>query len=183
MTGFSQWPSHWAMAATRDEAPGQAFGDIARREYLAVGIRSALHPMADLATEPRWARIGHTFGEDADLAASMIYAYIRGFQGKAVGTESVSCMVKHFPGGGPQKDGLDPHFTYGSDQIYPGDNFDYHLTPFEGAFEAGVTQVMPYYGIPIDQTSEDVAMAYNRRSSPTCSARNMASTASSARTG
>jgi len=30
------------------------FADIARQEYLAVGIRLALHPMADLATEPRW---------------------------------------------------------------------------------------------------------------------------------
>jgi beta-glucosidase len=31
----------------------EEFGDIARQEYIAVGIRAALHPMADLATEPR----------------------------------------------------------------------------------------------------------------------------------
>ena len=41
----------------------------------------ALHPMADLATEPRWARINGTFGEDAALSARMTAAYIRGFQG------------------------------------------------------------------------------------------------------
>ncbi|MFG2628576.1 hypothetical protein [Streptomyces sp. NPDC048473] len=41
--------------------------DIARQEYLAVGIRVALRPQIDLATEPRWSRINGTFGEDADL--------------------------------------------------------------------------------------------------------------------
>ena len=29
-------------------------------------------------------------------------------------------MTKHFPGGGPQADGEDPHFPYGKDQVYPG---------------------------------------------------------------
>ena len=61
------------------------FGDIARREYRAVGIHVALHPMADLATEPRWARIMHTFGEDGEFAARLVAAYIRGFQGEGSG--------------------------------------------------------------------------------------------------
>jgi beta-glucosidase len=91
----------------------------------------------------------------------MTAAYIRGFQGETLGGKSVSCMVKHFPGGGPQEDGLDPHFAWGKRQVYPGDNFEYHLTPFEAAFGAGVEQVMPYYGIPVGQTSEDVAMSFN----------------------
>ncbi len=161
MEGFSQWPDPLGLAATRDEELVRRFGDIARREYLAVGIRVALHPMADLATEPRWARMAGTFGEDAELAAQMTAAYIRGFQGEVLGAESVSCMVKHFPGGGPQEEGHDPHFAFGREQVYPGDNFEYHLVPFEAAFEAGVEQVMPYYGIPVGQTGEDVAMGFN----------------------
>ncbi len=161
--GFSLWPDPIGLAATRDPALVREFGDIARQEYVAAGIRVALHPMADLATEPRWARISGAFGEDADLAAQMTIAYIRGFQGEELGRESVSCMLKHFPGGGPQKDGLDPHFPYGREQVYPGDNFDYHLIPFERAFDATeVTQIMPYYGIPMDQTSENVGMAFNK---------------------
>jgi len=161
--GFSTWPDPVGLAATRDEDLVHDFGDVARQEYLAVGLRVALHPMADLATEPRWARISGTFGEDADLAARMTVAYIQGFQGEQLGPQSVSCMIKHFPGGGPQKDGFDPHFPYGREQVYPGDNFDYHLIPFERAFEAtDVEQVMPYYGIPMDQTSENVGMAFNK---------------------
>ena len=160
---FSQWPEPPGLAATSDEELVREFGDVARQEYLAVGIRVALHPMADLATEPRWARINGTFGEDAELAARMTIAYIKGFQGEKLGRESVSCMIKHFPGGGPQKDGFDAHFPYGREQVYPGDNFSYHLIPFERAFaEAEITQVMPYYGIPMDQTSENVGMAFNK---------------------
>ena len=47
-----------------------------------MGIRVALHPQIDLATEPRWARISGTFGEDAELSARLGAAYIQGFQGR-----------------------------------------------------------------------------------------------------
>lgn len=160
---FSQWPEQLGLAATRDPALVEEFGDIARQEYLAVGIRLALHPMADLATEPRWARNNGTFGEEAELAALMTAAYIRGFQGKSLGPHSVACMTKHFPGGGPQQDGEDPHFPYGREQVYPGDNFRYHLIPFEAAFAAGTAQIMPYYGMPIGTPLEEVAFGFNKQ--------------------
>jgi beta-glucosidase len=159
---FSQWPEPTGLAATRDPALVEEFADIARQEYLAVGIRLALHPMADLATEPRWGRINGTFGEDAALASQMVAAYIRGFQRERLGPDSVACMTKHFPGGGPQKDGEDPHFPYGREQVYPGNNFDYHLIPFEAAFAAGTAQIMPYYGMPVGLPLEEVGFGFNK---------------------
>ena len=159
---WSKWPEPIGLAATGDSALVAEFGRIANKEYRAVGIRTALHPMADLATEPRWARINGTFGEDAELSKKIIAAYIYGFQGEKLGDESVACMTKHWAGGGPQKDGEDAHFSYGADQAYPGNNFDYHLIPFDGAFEAGTAMIMPYYGVPIGQTSEDVGMSFNK---------------------
>ncbi|HSB00752.1 MAG TPA: glycoside hydrolase family 3 N-terminal domain-containing protein [Anaerolineales bacterium] len=159
---FSQFPEPTGLAATRDVDLVREFGDIARQEYLAVGIRLALHPMADLATEPRWARVNGTFGEDADLVAEMTAAYIRGFQGKTLGKESVACMTKHFPGGGPQMGGEDAHFPYGREQVYPGNNFDDHLKPFEAAFEAGTAQIMPYYGMPVGTPLEEVGFGFNK---------------------
>ena len=160
---FSQWPTSLGLAATRDTVLVREFGDIARQEYLSVGIRLALHPMADLATEPRWGRINGTFGEDANLSAMMTKAYVLGFQGDSLGKYSVACMTKHFSGGGPQKDGEDPHFPYGKEQVYPGNNFDYHVIPFiKGAFPAKTAQIMPYYGIPMDQTDENVAFGFNK---------------------
>jgi beta-glucosidase len=159
---LSQWPEPIGLAATRDESLVREFADIARQEYLALGIRVALHPQADLATEPRWARIHGTFGEDAELASRLVHAYVRGFQGETLGPASVACVTKHFPGGGPQKDGEDPHFSYGREQIYPGGRFDYHLLPFEAALAAGTAQVMPYYGMPVGTEYEEVGFAFNR---------------------
>jgi beta-glucosidase len=159
---FSQWPEPTGLAATRDAALVQEFGDLARQEYLAAGIRVALHPMADLSTEPRWCRVNGTFGEDAELASEMVTAYIRGFQGEVLGKDSVACMTKHFPGGGPQMNGEDAHFSYGREQIYPGNNFDYHLKPFEAAFAAGTSQIMPYYGMPVKTEFEEKGFGFNK---------------------
>ena len=159
---FSSWPSTLGLAATGDSNLVRSFGDIARQEYKALGFRLTLSPMADLATEPRWGRINGTFGEDAELAATMTKAYILGFQGDTINEHTVECMVKHFSGGGPQEDGRDAHFPPGR-QTYKGNNFNYHLIPFvKGAFAAGAAQVMPYYGIPMGQTSEDVGFGYNK---------------------
>lgn len=160
---FSQWPDALGLAATRDAALVERFGDIARQEYTAVGIRVALHPQVDLATEPRWSRALQTFGEDAELSGELGAAYIRGFQnGESFGPGAVAAMVKHFPGGGPQKDGEDPHFAYGREQVYPGGQFELHLKPFEAAFEAGVRQVMPYYGMPVGTEHEEVGFGFNK---------------------
>ena len=159
---FSQWCETLGFAAIGDIELVRQFADIVRKEYLAVGIRVALHPQIDLATEPRWPRISGTFGEDAHLSARLAKAYIEGFQGETLGPHSVACMTKHFPGGGPQNEGLDPHFEFQKGQIYPGGNFDYHLIPFEAAFAAKTAAIMPYYGVPVDQTAENVAMSFNK---------------------
>jgi len=159
---FSQWCEPIGLAAIGDDQLTKEFADIARREYLAVGIREALHPQIDLSTEPRWPRISGTFGEDATLTSRMARAYILGFQGNTLDSNSVACMTKHFPGGGPQKEGLDPHFPFQKGQVYPGGNFNYHLQPFEAAFKVHPAAIMPYYGVPMGQTPEDVGFSYNK---------------------
>ena len=64
-------------------------------------------------------------------------AYLEGLRGgPSVGPDSVAAMAKHFPGGGPQRDGEDPHFPHGKEQDYPGGMFDYHLRPFRAAIQS-----------------------------------------------
>jgi beta-glucosidase len=159
---FSAWPEPTGLAAARDPELVRRFADIARREYLAVGLRVALHPQIDLATEPRWSRQSATFGADATLTSELVQAYIRGFQGETLGADSVATMVKHFPGGGPQKDGEDPHFPHGKEQIYPGGMREYHLAPFKAAIAAGASQIMPYYGQPVGTDWEEVGFGFNQ---------------------
>ena len=162
LDGFSKWPSQLGLAASQNPSLVKQFAEIAREEYLAVGIRTALHPMADLATEPRWARNFGTFGSDNVLSSKLTIAYMDGFQGETIDSQSVMTMVKHFPGGGPQENGLDPHLFSGRNQIYPGNMFDYHVKPFIDAINNNLAVIMPYYGITVNQTSENVAIGFNK---------------------
>jgi beta-glucosidase len=138
------WSEPIGLAATDDSLLVVELGQIAAKELTSTGIRAALHPMADLATEPRWSRINGSFAADADLSKKLTVAYIYGFHGERLGSESVATMVKHWTGGGPQKEGWAAHFRYGAEQAYPGKNSDYHLKPFAAAFEAGTAMLMPY---------------------------------------
>ncbi|KAI2473169.1 glycoside hydrolase family 3 protein [Annulohypoxylon bovei var. microspora] len=159
---FSQWPETLGFAALRDADLVRKFAEIAREEYLAVGLRAALHPQVDVSTEPRWARISGTFGENAELTAELLTAYIKGFQGDKLGPYSVTTVTKHFPGGGPMQNGEDSHFTYGKNETYPGNNLEYHLIPFRAAIAAGARQIMPYYSRPIGTKFEPVGFSFNK---------------------
>ncbi len=167
---ISMWPGTLGIAASFDPALMKEFGEIASKEYRALGIATALSPQIDLATEPRWSRFDGTMGEDPDLATDMARAYVDGFQSTdngGWGHESVNTMVKHWPGGGPEEGGRDGHFGYGAYAVYPGKNIKDHMQPFtEGAFKLeGATKmasaVMPYYTISTGE-GEAVANGFNK---------------------
>jgi beta-glucosidase len=169
-SAFSMWPSPPGLAAVDDAKLTERFADVVRQEYLAVGIRESLAPQADLATEPRWARIDGTFGEDAEIAKRMVRAYVAGMQNGADGLHpgSVAVVVKHWVGYGAAKDGWDGHNYYGRFAAFPGGNFPYQIIPFTGAFEAHVAAVMPTYsilqGVEIDgKPLEQVGAGFNSR--------------------
>ncbi|APW40830.1 xylan 1,4-beta-xylosidase [Rhodoferax koreense] len=136
----------------------QTMGD----EWKSIGLRGMYGYMADMSTEPRWYRVHETFTENADLNSNIIKTLVETLQGPMVNgssvspTSAVALTMKHFPGGGPQELGLDPHYTFGKTQVYPGGNFGYHLKPFMAAINAGVSAIMPYYGVPINVTYEGV---------------------------
>ncbi|WP_068085286.1 glycoside hydrolase family 3 protein [Novosphingobium rosa] len=157
----SSWPDQIGLGAIGDPAEVERFGRIAAAEYRAIGFRMIVNPMADTTTEPRWNRIPGTFGEDADLNAKLVAAYVRGFQGTHLGPDSVLTVVKHFPGDGPVKNGLDPHNPYGKWQVYPGGQMAQHLKPFRAGIAAGTAAVMPGYGIAVG--TDTVAMNFSRK--------------------
>jgi beta-glucosidase len=176
---ISMWPEPLGLAATFDPALVQQFGNIAAKEYRALGISTALSPQIDLGTEPRWVRINGTFGEDPKLAEDLARAYVDGFQtshGAAEirdgwGYQSVNAMIKHWPGGGPEEGGRDAHYAYGKFAVYPGNNLDEQLVPFvNGALNlSGKTKtaaaVMPYYTISFNQDQknfENVGNGYSK---------------------
>jgi beta-glucosidase len=161
-TSFSKWPGELGLAAMNDLALTRRFAEIASQEWRAIGLRKAYMYMADIATEPRWQRNEGTFGENGDWAAKMMREIVIGFQGEKLSQTSVALTTKHFPGGGPQVEGHDPHFEWGKFQHYPGKMFDYHLKPFIAAIDAGTSSIMPYYAVPVGSGYEEIAFAYNK---------------------
>lgn len=174
---ISRWPNAIGLAASFDPDLVKQFGEIASREYRALGLATALSPQVDLATDPRWYRFSGTFGPSPELGTDMARAYVDGFQtsegDKEIaggwGFESVNAMVKHWPGGGTGEAGRDAHYGFGKFAVFPGNNLETHLKPFvEGAFNlAGGTgmasAVMPYYTISFNQNpdGENVGNAFS----------------------
>ncbi|HET6473687.1 MAG TPA: glycoside hydrolase family 3 N-terminal domain-containing protein, partial [Pseudomonadales bacterium] len=148
--GFSQWPETTGLAAIGSAEVVERFAAIARDEYRAVGIHMALSPQADISTEPRWARVAGTFGEDPQRARRLVEAYVKGMQGGASGVrpDGVACVVKHWVGYGAAPDGFDGHNAYGRFCAVTAESLPLHVEPFLGAFAAGVAGVMPTYTIP-----------------------------------
>jgi len=175
---FSEWPSELGLAALQDPELMERFGAEIAKEWRAGGLHKLYGYMADVASEPRWSRFNGTFGEDTDLVTEYIRATVTGMQGPELTDTSVACTIKHFPGGGVRLDGHDPHFEWGQTNEYPTEDSlsRYHLPPFQAAFDAGVSSVMPYYAKPVNSSApqlpeadwfgptaqfDEVAFAYN----------------------
>jgi len=168
-TGTTQWPELLGFAALRDSERVRQFGDIARREYRAVGIHMALSPQVDLATEPRWGRNTGSFGSDPQLVSELGGAYVSGFQGGATGLmpNGVLTVVKHWVGYGAQPEGFDAHNYYGR-FARPGSALPLHIQAFGGALEARTAGIMPAYPILLDtmlgdEPLESVSPGFSRQ--------------------
>ncbi|MFN7935733.1 MAG: glycoside hydrolase family 3 N-terminal domain-containing protein [Bryobacteraceae bacterium] len=177
---FSNWPGTLGLAATNDLKLIRSFAEIARAEWRAAGIQKCYGYQIEVATEPRWYRIQTTFGESPKRNAEIAREVVLGFQGLALGPESVAQSIKHFPGDGPVDKGLDPHSSWGQWAVYPtpGSLFQYHLPPFQAAVDAGASSIMSFYNNPSNEKSaeqfpkewwhsdkqqfEEVAGAYNK---------------------
>jgi beta-glucosidase len=163
----SHWPYPLGLGAINDAEVTFRYGDTVRKEFKAMGFRWQLGPMADLGTEPRWARVQNVFGENAFHVAKHTKACIEGFQaGREGGLRGgIAATMKHFPGAGPDEDGKDSHRSTGKWNVFPGDNFEYHQIPFRAAIEAGSAAVMPCYSIFKGQTDfdpEQVGAAFSK---------------------
>lgn len=172
------WPDNLGLAATFDPdvvfeaAKGMSKG------YRAIGITTLLGPQIDLASEPRWSRIGGTFGEDPALSRDMTAASVAGHQSTydengtdiGWGMDSVNAMIKHWPGDGNGESGRESHDDYGQFAVYPGGQFMTSLIPFvDGGLNSGsltgqASSVMTSYSIAWSDNEaygEPVGTAYS----------------------
>ncbi|MDP1829959.1 MAG: glycoside hydrolase family 3 N-terminal domain-containing protein [Archangium sp.] len=164
-TVVSPWPYPMGLGAANDLALTTLYGDTVRREFMAMGFRWQLGPMADLATEPRWARVQNTFGENAHAVGNHSRACIDAFQKGGDLKNGIAATVKHFPGAGADEDGMDSHSRPGRFNVFPGNYFEYHQISFRAAFTAQPAAVMPCYSIfkgQFDYSPEQAGAAFSR---------------------
>ncbi len=171
---FTPWPDPIGFAAMDDPQLVQAYADSVRQEYLAVGIRIALSPQADVMVNPRWHRANGTFGTDPEKINRLVTGYVTGMQDGSNGLHesSVLSVVKHWVGyGATGPEGFDAHNHYGRQLYFTADEIEQHIIPFTGAFSANVGAIMSSYGLPpenivikgVSEPVEHVGMGFNRQ--------------------
>lgn len=123
--------------------------DTDRKMMKAAGQNIMYGPQVDIATDPRWPRISGTYGECTDITSGIVKELVRGYQNGSgeLNEGSVVLTVKHFPGDGPSENGFEPHMPIGQWRLYPteGSMEKYHLPPFQAAFDANASSIMPDY--------------------------------------
>ena len=163
----SPWPFPMGLGAADDLGVTRRYGDYIRQEMRMRGRHSTWGPVADLATEPRWARVSETIHAQGDVVSSHIEVLIKAMQASNedkndIGLDGVVAFVKHFPGMGPDEEGMDSHNYPGRNNAYPGNNFAEHLEPFRAAItKAKAGGVMMGYSIVDTENYGGVPVAYN----------------------
>ena len=136
--GVSPFPDNLALAATFDPANADEAYRKLSPEYRALGVTTLLGPQTDVVVEPRWGRNTATFGADPALSRDMVKAATNALQSTwsesgedlGWGIDSVSGMMKHFPGDGAGQGGRESHDATGQFNVYPGGMFEMGMVPF-----------------------------------------------------
>ena len=140
--GGTTFPSAIGLGATFNPDTIHDMADTIRRQMLAVGYRHALSPVMDVSRDPRWGRIGETYGEDPALCAAMSVAFTQGLQGESLQDGAIA-TGKHFLGYGFSDGGL----NMASNPITERELREVYAKPFQAAIsEAGLAGVMNSYG-------------------------------------
>jgi len=134
--GFTQLPAMHAVGRVQDETLATEVGSVIGEECRAVGFDIDFAPVLDVASNPANPVIGdRSFGQDAELCATMGAAMVRGIQSR-----SVAACGKHLPGhGDTQQDShLElPYLAHGWERLEA-----VELVPFRRAIDVGVASLM-----------------------------------------
>jgi beta-glucosidase len=135
------FPIPLAMASSWDPSVEEQAQRVAAEDSRSAGVNWTFTPMVDIARDARWGRIMEGAGEDPYLGSAMAAAQVRGFQGAALGPNSVVACVKHFAGYGAADGGRDYDSSYIPESVLR----NVYLEPFHAAVKAGAGSLMSAY--------------------------------------
>ena len=155
VSGTTVYPTPINMAASFDNYYPYQIARETAIEMRATGSHWSFTPNIDVMRDPRWGRVGETFGEDPFLVGEMGVAMINGFQqGDYTGIDKVIACAKHMIGGGEPINGLNASPMDVSERTL----YEIHLPPYKKAIDAGVYSIMAAHnelnGIPCHMHKE-----------------------------
>ena len=149
VSGATVYPSPITLASTWTDSFLEVIGTQTAKEMRATGSHWTFTPNIDVLRDPRWGRVGETFGEDHFLVGNLGAAMIRGLQKEDfTGTDKVIACAKHMIAGGEPINGLNAAPMDVSLRTLK----EVHLKPYKQAIDAGVYSIMAAHnelnGIP-----------------------------------
>ena len=132
--GTTVYPSPISISASFTDSLSYKVGIQTAKEVRAAGSHWAFTPNIDVLRDPRWGRVGETFGEDPLLVSNMGVSMIKGLQE----TNKVIACAKHFIAGSEPVNGLNSSPMDISERNLR----EIYLKPFKKAVEAGVYSIM-----------------------------------------
>lgn len=137
--GTTIYPTSIGLASTFDVALVEKICRQTAVEMRATGSHWTFNPNVEVARDPRWGRVGETFGEDPCLVSLMGAASVRGYQGKDFsGRQEVLACAKHFIGGSQPINGTNGAPTDISERTLR----EVFLPPFKATVDEGVFSFM-----------------------------------------
>ena len=149
VSGATVYPSPITLASTWTDSFLEVIGTQTAKEMRATGSHWTFTPNIDVLRDPRWGRVGETFGEDHFLVGNLGAAMIRGLQQEDfTGIDKVIACAKHMIAGGEPINGLNAAPMDVSLRTLQ----EVHLKPYKQAIDAGVYSIMAAHnelnGIP-----------------------------------
>jgi beta-glucosidase len=139
VSGSTVYPAPLSMASSWNLGLVKQASIETAREMRATGSHWSFTPNVDIARDPRWGRVGETFGEDPFLVAEMGVATIEGLQQRDFyGPQKVIANAKHWVAGGDPINGINLSPMDVSERSLRQDFFP----PFKRAVDAGVFTFM-----------------------------------------
>lgn len=133
------FPIPIAQASSWDTTLVRTAAEIAAAEATSAGQHWTFAPIVDVSHDPRWGRIAETSGEDPFLTAAMAKAYISGFQGRNLKSNStMAACAKHFVAYGAAEGGRDYNTCEVSDRTL----HEVYIPPFKAAVDENVCAIM-----------------------------------------
>lgn len=138
------FPIPLALSCSWDSAAVAEMARISAIEATADGVNWNYSPMVDICRDPRWGRIAEGSGEDPYLGSVLAKAYINGYQGDGMRSDSsLMACVKHYALYGAAEGGRDYNGVDMSRECM----FNYYMAPYKAAVDAGVGSVMTSFNL------------------------------------